>query len=233
MHFCQEILVKANSIEEAREKTKEFLEDYSGGEVWDWYVFGGRWMGHHLTEKEREKFMKQKRFWEKCRWCNGTGDRKDMKDEVWKKKVNGCNSCNGTGKTMKFTNGDEDVDVMKIKGNVEMAKKVIDRQLVYIADDLKGAKESLDESLKRNNYYTIDSFIEDLVSKNGIGKNIKMWDIGWNIKKIIQGYMHDGYRAESYFYDIEIGSSLMDDVRWEEVKRNGENYYLLTVDLHN
>jgi hypothetical protein len=34
----------------------------------------------------------------KCKWCNGTGDRKDLEPSEWKKKCGGCNACHGTGK---------------------------------------------------------------------------------------------------------------------------------------
>jgi DnaJ-class molecular chaperone len=35
---------------------------------------------------------------EKCKYCNGTGDRKDLEPAEWKKKCGGCNACHGKGK---------------------------------------------------------------------------------------------------------------------------------------
>ncbi len=47
MHSHHEILVRASSKEEAIGNAKEEISYYSNGEVWDWYVVGGRWSGFH------------------------------------------------------------------------------------------------------------------------------------------------------------------------------------------
>lgn len=33
-----------------------------------------------------------------CRYCKGTGDRKDLEPPSWKKECGGCNACHGSGK---------------------------------------------------------------------------------------------------------------------------------------
>lgn len=39
---------------------------------------------------------------EKCNWCDGTGDRKDLEPAEWKEKCGGCNSCHGKGTVRPF-----------------------------------------------------------------------------------------------------------------------------------
>lgn len=45
MHKGVILLTKAKNREEAKAKAEEFLEPYGDGDVWDWYVIGGRWSG--------------------------------------------------------------------------------------------------------------------------------------------------------------------------------------------
>lgn len=62
-----------------------------GGEfegIWDWYQIGGRWKGVHVPSYDASNDPEHK---ERCRLCDGTGQRVDMHVE------NGCNSCQGTG----------------------------------------------------------------------------------------------------------------------------------------
>ena len=43
MHKGIILLVKANSKENAEHKVTQFMEPHGDGQVWDWYVIGGRW----------------------------------------------------------------------------------------------------------------------------------------------------------------------------------------------
>lgn len=45
MHKAVILLVPASNREEAKGKSEEFLKEYGGDKVWDWYVIGGRWSG--------------------------------------------------------------------------------------------------------------------------------------------------------------------------------------------
>jgi hypothetical protein len=45
MHVGHIIAVVAEDQEEAQASAESFLEDYGGGDVWDWYKIGGRWDG--------------------------------------------------------------------------------------------------------------------------------------------------------------------------------------------
>jgi len=47
------MLTKAKSRDDAKDNVESFLEPYGEGNVWDWYVIGGRWSGT-LNEKNRE-----------------------------------------------------------------------------------------------------------------------------------------------------------------------------------
>jgi hypothetical protein len=55
MHKGIIMLTKVDSQEKAKEKVESYLKDYEG-DVWDWYVIGGRWSG--LLIKYREEFYK-------------------------------------------------------------------------------------------------------------------------------------------------------------------------------
>jgi len=57
MHKGVILLTKASDKDEAIENANTFLEDYGDGDVWDWYVIGGRWSGT-LNPKSSEFFLK-------------------------------------------------------------------------------------------------------------------------------------------------------------------------------
>jgi hypothetical protein len=57
MHKGVILLIKASQIDEAKDKIQEFLVQYGDGDVWDWYVIGGRWSGT-LNSKSKEFFKK-------------------------------------------------------------------------------------------------------------------------------------------------------------------------------
>lgn len=72
---------------------------------WDWWSIGGRWTGY-LTGHEPQK---DKRNWERCWLCRGTGTRPDMNmsscsdgNEMFPVIGSGCNGCAGTGWKLKF-----------------------------------------------------------------------------------------------------------------------------------
>jgi hypothetical protein len=45
MHKGVILLVNAESRKSAEKRVVDFLEGYGNGDVWDWYVIGGRWSG--------------------------------------------------------------------------------------------------------------------------------------------------------------------------------------------
>jgi hypothetical protein len=57
MHKGVILLIKASEIDEAKDKIQEFLVQYGDGDIWDWYVIGGRWSGT-LNSKSKEFFVK-------------------------------------------------------------------------------------------------------------------------------------------------------------------------------
>jgi hypothetical protein len=93
---------------------------YNPKSKWDWYVIGGRWTGY-FSGYEPDKDPANL---ETCFLCKGTGIRDDWatvvkgkkkyKDE-WAKKCHGCNGCNGKGKSLKFSFGNHDGDVLRVR----------------------------------------------------------------------------------------------------------------------
>lgn len=59
MHKGIICLTQAADRDEAVSNIEEFLEQYGNGDVWDWYVIGGRWSGT-LNPKTKEFFEKAK-----------------------------------------------------------------------------------------------------------------------------------------------------------------------------
>lgn len=56
MHKGVILLTKASDRDEAVSQVESFLENYGDGDVWDWYVIGGRWSGT-LNTKAKEFFV--------------------------------------------------------------------------------------------------------------------------------------------------------------------------------
>lgn len=57
MHKGVILLVQADDRDGAIGEAEQFLEQYGNGDVWDWYVVGGRWSGT-LNTKTKEFFQK-------------------------------------------------------------------------------------------------------------------------------------------------------------------------------
>ena len=57
MHKGVILLIKTSDKDEAKDKVQEFMVQYGDGDVWDWYVIGGRWSGT-LNSKTKEFFEK-------------------------------------------------------------------------------------------------------------------------------------------------------------------------------
>ena len=55
MHKGVILLIKASQRDEAKDKVQEFMVHYGDGDIWDWYVIGGRWSGT-LNSKSKEFF---------------------------------------------------------------------------------------------------------------------------------------------------------------------------------
>lgn len=57
MHKGVILLIKTSDKNEAKDKVQEFMVQYGDGDIWDWYVIGGRWSGT-LNSKSKEFFEK-------------------------------------------------------------------------------------------------------------------------------------------------------------------------------
>jgi hypothetical protein len=72
MHKGVILLTKASDESEAIANVNSFLEQYGDGDVWDWYIIGGRWSGT-LNTKNAEFLVKAKEFLVKKYPENGVG----------------------------------------------------------------------------------------------------------------------------------------------------------------
>jgi hypothetical protein len=57
MHKGVILLVKADDAQDATSQVNNFLEPFGDGDVWDWYVIGGRWSG--TLNKSANTFYKK------------------------------------------------------------------------------------------------------------------------------------------------------------------------------
>lgn len=65
MHKGVICLTKAQDRDEAISNVESFLEPYGDGDVWDWFVIGGRWSGT-LNTKTKEFNKKAKELFERA-----------------------------------------------------------------------------------------------------------------------------------------------------------------------
>jgi hypothetical protein len=96
---------------------------YNPDSKWDWWVIGGRWTGAFTPDYDPSE---DPRNIETCRLCNGTGKRDDElgKEERKRNPEYGCNGCNGTGKSVKYS-------FAKHKGDIMPASKVPEKVTPY------------------------------------------------------------------------------------------------------
>ena len=112
MHYHAEVLIRRpdNIEEQVSHIMTPYQEDHDEDEgsvagFWDWWQIGGRYTGEHDPDYDATIDPSHIKV---CSICGGTGDRPDwvyyedgvrkFKDS-WAETCNGCNSCQGTGKT--------------------------------------------------------------------------------------------------------------------------------------
>jgi len=103
---------------------------YNPDSKWDWYQIGGRWTGFY---SDYNPATDPKNI-EVCDLCEGTGMRDDWawidadgvhyKDD-WAKQCKGCNSCQGTGKSVKWPTSWENSehDVLPVSAVLDMMNR--------------------------------------------------------------------------------------------------------------
>lgn len=62
MHKGVILLVEAEDSSGAIDKVNEFMERYGEGDVWDWFVIGGRWSGLLNNKRASFKSLPEKNF---------------------------------------------------------------------------------------------------------------------------------------------------------------------------
>lgn len=92
MHKRIVLLIQASNNEEAEDKAKDFLEPYGNGQVWDWYVIGGRWSGVLSEAKfDRDKLKDlNKRFGDEHGWYTSAGKSEQVQQIAYAKMFEEC-----------------------------------------------------------------------------------------------------------------------------------------------
>ena len=151
MHKGVILLTKATSKDEAASNVESFLELYGDGNVWDWYVIGGRW-NNTLAPKDKLDL-----FREKCKsilkenehgWISQqqVDDNQELLQEAWKEcGLKGSNSyCNHYNLPEKGNV----YDIIPLKDCLEVVKdwcKDLTKEKKELWDKLLKAKEDADK----------------------------------------------------------------------------------------
>lgn len=85
MHYFVAVLIPP-TCKNVEKEVKKLLKKHNGRK-WDWYQLGGRWTGAY----DGYDPSKDRKNWKKCDICGGTGERKDVAPEDFKKGY--CNGC--------------------------------------------------------------------------------------------------------------------------------------------
>lgn len=203
MHKWVIILVEAESREDAVSNVRSFLECYGEGNVWDWYVVGGRRSGmlNKLT-KEFNSWAKGELFGGKQRIS--TRDVEDNKKQLQDKRQDmGWMGVNPRSRDQYQENGFDD-DVKPVWDCSDVIKE-------YCRDINKAEKEAWDKMIEEK-------------------KKWDDWSYGMSAY-YARMYANANYRSFSFdcnVYDIDEGVEVSTG---DEI--NTTNKYAVMIDMHN
>jgi hypothetical protein len=213
MHKLVICLTKAQNKDEARSNVDEFLEQYGDGDVWDWYVIGGRWSG--VLNKHNEEFSEKatELFNTKYPENNNFVSTK-MVDELENELQAIWDSLGATGsnpyrRDSYSRQGNHD-DVMPLSECTDIIKKFYEE----CGDMKKMANEYWEKMLKAK-------------SDEDADPNNKMTMSAYYAKRYAD-CLYDNFSFESTIYNTneytnEVSSAL----------ENANEYFAVVVDMHN
>lgn len=204
MHKGIIMITKANSRDDAQENVAEFLDGYGDGQVWDWYVVGGRWsrMLNSLASSFEDKapqYLKSINLDSEFISSHDIKVNGEKLQKIWEDM--GGSDTNPWQKDTYAEDGHDD-DIMPLKDCLDIVKE-------YGFDPIQKGKEELKEAENRLN----DK--EDRCSYSTYGYCLKIAG-----SLFAQDFCFDCnvYNIETYDYSIP---------------KDIEGYYAVVIDMHN
>lgn len=207
MHKGVMLLTKASDKEEANSNVREFLEDYGNGNVWDWYVVGGRWSGT-LNEKANEFNKLAEAHFKKAYPENDhpflttdmIKEQADVLDKIWREEL-GQTTANPYSRSSYEENGDVD-------------------DIVPLSECLNVINEWKKDTTQVANEYW-EKMLAAKSEKSG-------HDMSAYYAKRYAEAVYDEFCFDSNVYDIDNQTNNPEDA----IKEAGE-YFVVMIDMHN
>jgi hypothetical protein len=223
MHHHHELLVEADTAEEANDAAAEFLKEYEG-HVWDWYAKGGRWSGYHFSAAKTFLFR-------------GT---LELPYEEWIQPKEAVPST--LGDTICLAElGPELFNAIRLSQTATMAAQVeslIAALTTGLAHHYRPATAEPTRTFKlvqwlrqeaervrrgRSEYDPPHTELQKRASKDMLSYRLG------KTADCLSGF----YTTESYFYDTVYGGSFPSEEHHRAIWKNPSQHWLVTVDIHN
>lgn len=211
MHKGVICLTKATDKDEAISNVESFLEQYGDGDVWDWYVIGGRWSGllnpkHNLFQEKAEKHFKAAYPEKEHPFLtqNMVEEQSAALDTIWAE-------IGGTGKHPyqrdSYANGGADDDSVPMSTCLEIINE-------WKTDMRAEAEKHFEKMLEAR--------------ENEKDKDSKFNTMSAYYAGLYKDCLYDNFSFESNVYNIDEGTN---DVT--SALENPDKYYAVVVDMHN
>jgi hypothetical protein len=213
MHKLVICLTKAQDRDEAKSNVDEFLEQYGNGDVWDWYVIGGRWSG--VLNKHNEEFGEKAKELFGTKYPENDGfistkmvdENRDGLQAIWESF--GATSPNPYNRDSYSTRNNDD-DIMPLSECIDIIKKYYEEcgDMKQMANEYweKMLKAKSDEDADPNNKMTMSAYYA----------------------KTYADCKNDSFSFESTTYNTD---EYTNDV--SGALENANEYFAVVVDLHN
>lgn len=204
MHKGVILLTQAATKQEAKDNVDHFMEPYGEGDVWDYYVIGGRWSG--ILNPAHKKFMEIVRKECPAEYPSIGYSNKDIEkyskkfEKIWDR-IGGKGS-HPFNRNRFGSEGVEEDDIV-LATEVESILKdwEIDREVV--ATEIY---KDLQESWKNSD------------------NPVKCFEVGYKAR-MFSNLVSDAFCLDSNTYDI--------DNYTNDLPENLEDYYAVIIDMHN
>ena len=211
MHKGVICLTKATDKDDAISNVESFLEQYGNGDVWDWYVIGGRWSGllnpkHNLFQEKAEKHFKAAYPEKEHPFLtqNMVEEQSAALDTIWAE-------IGGTGKHPyqrdSYANGGADDDSVPMSTCLEIINE-------WKTDMRAEAEKHFEKMLEAR--------------EKEKGNDSKFNTMSAYYAGLYKDCLYDNFSFESNVYNIDEGTN---DVT--SALENPDKYYAVVVDMHN
>ena len=211
MHKGVILLVKADDRDGAIGEAEQFLEPYGDGDVWDWYVVGGRWSGT-LNAKTKEFFEKAEAHFKAAYpdnknpflTQNMVNEQADALQKIWTDMGETSKNPYSRDQYKDRTGDDDALPLSECLSVVKEWTKDTDAEAEEMFTKMLAARE--EEKENSGKYNTMSAYYA------GIYKDLK----------------YDSFSFESNVYDTVNGTN-----NPSEAIDNPDGWYAVMIDMHN